>query len=79
MKSNSCKNNYLLPLVLTVLLGISLVNTVSVLAAPDLSLPSSRATRSLTLREVSGKVTYQPRGGSSRAARVGDRLQNIGY
>ncbi|HEY9694657.1 MAG TPA: FecR domain-containing protein [Oculatellaceae cyanobacterium] len=78
MKSNTCQNHYVLSLALTALLGISLVNTTPVLAAPDLSLPSSRATRSLTLREISGKVTYQPKGGSSRTARVGDRLQNIG-
>jgi cytochrome c-type biogenesis protein CcmH/NrfG len=48
------------------------------IAAPDINLPKNRATRWLEIRQFRSRVMYQPVKNSSRAAKVGDRLQKIG-
>jgi cytochrome c-type biogenesis protein CcmH/NrfG len=59
-------------------LAASLASSTTAIAAPDITLPSSRPTRWLELRQIQSQVTYQPIQKSPRSAKLGDRLQTVG-
>jgi cytochrome c-type biogenesis protein CcmH/NrfG len=59
-------------------LAASLLNTTAAIAAPDITLPSSRPTRWLELRQIQQQVTYQAVQRTPRSAKVGDRLRAVG-
>lgn len=62
---------------IAVLAGILGQNSLSI-AAPDITLPSSRPTRWLEVRQFQRRVTYQQVKNPSRNAKVGDRLTKVG-